>query len=323
MLQNFYLNNKMRSKGVVADKSTTNRMRRTRTPFAISYSQIEANIYLGNLEAATSEQVLRTINAKRVLTLREFGLEDDQKFSGIEYLHISVNDILCADLLTHFERCHRFIEEADNRNQVVYVHCKQGISRSSTVVISYLMAKYSISYEKALALVRKQRPIVHPNSNFKYQLKLFEEMDFSLNPMNPRFRLFLLKRYILVQKKKLISKDSNIDDSILGKYFSLLYLSPEAEGKPFRCKKCQNVLFREIHVIKDLTQERPRFRCSNIFTEPQQWMEIYDSNCGQIVCPKCKSIVGEYNWLSMNCKCINHIKCEPYLVVKFCSFEFI
>ena len=50
----------------------------------------------------------------------------------------------------YFDDCIGFIEKAlvIPKNNVL-VHCYYGVSRSSTIVIAYLMRKLSISYEKA------------------------------------------------------------------------------------------------------------------------------------------------------------------------------
>lgn len=49
------------------------------------------------------------------------------------------------------------------------------MSRSATIVISYLLHKYpGYTVEKALKFVRSKRPIVNPNEGFLKQLKNFE-----------------------------------------------------------------------------------------------------------------------------------------------------
>lgn len=55
----------------------------------------------------------------------------------------------------------------------VYVHCHAGISRSSTVVIAYLMKYYDYSYNEALQYVRTHRPQVRPNPGFERLLLSF------------------------------------------------------------------------------------------------------------------------------------------------------
>lgn len=58
------------------------------------------------------------------------------------YLYIPVEDKSTANLGQYFEKCVQFIEKSRKKTNVL-VHCKVGISRSSAIVIAYLMKKYS------------------------------------------------------------------------------------------------------------------------------------------------------------------------------------
>jgi protein-tyrosine phosphatase len=60
-------------------------------------------------------------------------------------------------------------------NQRIIVNCARGISRSATIVIAYLMYRYKMRLDEAYELLIKLRPQVRPNSNFRYQLKLYEQ----------------------------------------------------------------------------------------------------------------------------------------------------
>jgi len=53
----------------------------------------------------------------------------------------------------------------------VLVHCSRGVSRSSTSVILYLMAKRQFEYDDALALIRRRRPEAQPIPAFETWLK--------------------------------------------------------------------------------------------------------------------------------------------------------
>ncbi|KAI6241610.1 Dual specificity phosphatase, catalytic domain protein [Aphelenchoides fujianensis] len=68
-------------------------------------------------------------------------------------------------------RTYDFIKAAKDSNQVVLVHCKKGISRSSSTVIAYIMKEYGWPLEKALQYVKAKRNCITPNSGFMDQLK--------------------------------------------------------------------------------------------------------------------------------------------------------
>ena len=56
-------------------------------------------------------------------------------------------------------------------NKTVVVNCYAGISRSSTIVIAYLIAKNKWSLEESINFVKSKRIIVNPNDGFINQLR--------------------------------------------------------------------------------------------------------------------------------------------------------
>ena len=54
------------------------------------------------------------------------------------------------------------------------MHCIQGISRSVSMVIAYLIAKEKISLKDAYAKVKENRKLARPNKGFLKQLIDFE-----------------------------------------------------------------------------------------------------------------------------------------------------
>lgn len=62
------------------------------------------------------------------------------------------------------------------RGGAVCFHCAAGISRSSTMVISYLMAAHSMSLLEAFALCYHHRRVIWPNRSFMQQLIAYERV---------------------------------------------------------------------------------------------------------------------------------------------------
>lgn len=56
-------------------------------------------------------------------------------------------------------------------NEVVYVHCQSGISRSATVVIAYIMKHHGLNLIESYKLVFDARPVINPNDGFFYALQ--------------------------------------------------------------------------------------------------------------------------------------------------------
>jgi len=77
-------------------------------------------------------------------------------------------------LISKFESCHKFISSALSTGTGVYVHCSAGVSRSTTVVISYLMAQQHMTFENAFQFVKEKHPPTCPNAGFRKQLQDYE-----------------------------------------------------------------------------------------------------------------------------------------------------
>mmetsp|Transcript_38542 Transcript_38542/g.56570 ORF Transcript_38542/g.56570 Transcript_38542/m.56570 type:complete len:450 (+) Transcript_38542:78-1427(+) len=60
--------------------------------------------------------------------------------------------------------------------QSVLVHCEMGVSRSTTVVLAYLIRYQNMTKEDAYKLVKNRRPQANPNVGFWKQLGEFEKM---------------------------------------------------------------------------------------------------------------------------------------------------
>lgn len=94
--------------------------------------------------------------------------------AGTQVLRIVINDDPSEDISRYFYETNRFIAEnlAEGRN--VLVHCQQGISRSSTIVIAFLMAFLHIGVDDAIDIVRERAPWIFPNPGFLDQLSAAE-----------------------------------------------------------------------------------------------------------------------------------------------------
>jgi len=97
---------------------------------------------------------------------------------GIKYLNVVMLDVPEQSLSTCLDEILQFIHQAlsissENKPDPpskVLVHCNAGVSRSSTIIIAYLIKYKGMTYQQALELVRKNRPSAKPNHGFETQL---------------------------------------------------------------------------------------------------------------------------------------------------------
>jgi protein-tyrosine phosphatase len=128
---------------------------------------------LGSYENATNKEVLNRLKISHVLTVAaELDLQNP---SDLVWRHIRVNDTTGDDIAQHLSTAFQFIDEAKIAHGRVLVHCAMGISRSSSVVIGYLIKHHEWSYDQAYDFVKVRRSTIKPNAAFVTQLKLFSD----------------------------------------------------------------------------------------------------------------------------------------------------
>jgi len=142
-------------------------------------------LYLGSLSAATDKDLLRQHHITHVVHV----LGDGYWFpsnpggespgggvwkDGVCSYRIDILDDSTADLGHHLERVCGFIDSSLRSGRNLLVHCHQGISRSASITIAYLIYNHGMSFETAFAVVKRKRACIKPNSGF---MKVLQEWD--------------------------------------------------------------------------------------------------------------------------------------------------
>jgi protein-tyrosine phosphatase len=140
-----------------------------------SIDMVVPNLYISGDDVATNREIL---NHNRITHVINLTTNIPNKFEpSIEYLRIHIFDLPSERIQTHFKDTFDFIDKAisNNGENNVLVHCNAGVSRSSTIVIAYLMQKKIFkTYKEAFEHLKRVRPIVCPNFGFINQLNKLE-----------------------------------------------------------------------------------------------------------------------------------------------------
>lgn len=93
------------------------------------------------------------------------------------HLKIQAHDKKDYEIYEHLEESLEFIHKCRQVTNV-FVHCYAGVSRSSTIIIAYLMKHWKWNLKTALAFVQNKRVVANPNEGFMLQLKRYEDFLF-------------------------------------------------------------------------------------------------------------------------------------------------
>ncbi|XP_037637844.1 dual specificity protein phosphatase 19-like [Sebastes umbrosus] len=90
------------------------------------------------------------------------------------YKTLQILDLPDTDITSYLGECSSFIDQTREQDGVVLVHCNAGVSRSSSIVIGYLMLREGLSFDDAYSQVKLARPSTRPNAGFYQQLQTYK-----------------------------------------------------------------------------------------------------------------------------------------------------
>ncbi|XP_024531368.1 protein-tyrosine-phosphatase MKP1-like [Selaginella moellendorffii] len=154
------------------DSSEPTEMQMKRDKFAFfekECSRVAEHIYLGSDAVARNRETLLANKITHVLNCVGFickeYFRDDFKYHTL-WLQDSPSEDITSILYDVFD----YFEEVRELGGRVFVHCCQGVSRSTALVIAYLMWREGRSFEDAFQDVKAARGITNPNMGFACQL---------------------------------------------------------------------------------------------------------------------------------------------------------
>jgi protein-tyrosine phosphatase len=137
-----------------------------------TFIEIDNNLFLGNYKASMNLPLLTKHNISHILCV---GIEMTPIYNiKFKYMKIQIQDSEDENILFNFNSVYKFITEGLDNG--IFLHCLGGISRSSTIVIAFLMRYKRISLIKTYNYVKSLKPDIKPNDGFLKQLEIYDRL---------------------------------------------------------------------------------------------------------------------------------------------------
>ena len=173
--------------------------RRTSFYETVDAAEILPHLVMGNLASAKNAGFLR---GKHVMLVLDLTTEGEGRAAaagpflremGIERLHVEIEDDEDEEISGHFDTCFEFINKAKMRgtaetgkkrhhsssgvlqHKTVLVHSNYGLSRTSAIVLAYLMREKQWSLRESQEHLRRCHAVAKPNDGFVVQLLRYEQ----------------------------------------------------------------------------------------------------------------------------------------------------
>eukprot|EP00443_Scrippsiella_acuminata_P048912 CAMPEP_0115187290 /NCGR_PEP_ID=MMETSP0270-20121206/10419_1 /TAXON_ID=71861 /ORGANISM="Scrippsiella trochoidea, Strain CCMP3099" /LENGTH=821 /DNA_ID=CAMNT_0002600437 /DNA_START=121 /DNA_END=2586 /DNA_ORIENTATION=+ len=124
---------------------------------------ISSFVVAGDLEKLKAQGITHIVNTAGDICESRFP-------EHFQYLTYYLKDTNNEEISLLFYKTLSWIQSAIESGGRVLVHCREGVSRSATMIIAYLMWRFNLSFDAAHERIRKARPICNPNTGFTCQL---------------------------------------------------------------------------------------------------------------------------------------------------------
>ncbi|KAF3671748.1 Protein-tyrosine-phosphatase MKP1 [Capsicum annuum] len=146
-------------------------------------SKVAEHVFLGGDAVATDRDILKKNGITHVLNCVGFVCPEYFK-SDFVYQVLWLHDSLSEDITSILYDVFDYFKDVREKHGRVFVHCYQGVSRSTSLVIAHLMWREEQSFDDAFEYVKETRSIVDPNIGFAYQLLKCQKRVHAL-PLSP------------------------------------------------------------------------------------------------------------------------------------------
>jgi hypothetical protein len=138
----------------------------------VNMTEIVRNLYIGNIQTAANYEWLKAHNIKLIVNctgnIPNYFAGD---IKGLKYIKLELNDDLQEKIKDACLFSYGYINKTLERGNSVLIHCRAGISRSSTILIYYLLRKNNAGLSDVWTYIKKIYPKAKPNINYRHQLR--------------------------------------------------------------------------------------------------------------------------------------------------------
>jgi len=133
-------------------------------------SAITPRLYLGGVQDARSVDFIQKAKITYIIWL-----SDDHQTaiqSHLKFKNFRISDYPDENIIPVAKQIYEII--ISNPSDTFLVHCTQGVSRSPSVIIYFVMTFRKVNYDIALEYVKGRRSCTFPNDGFEEQLLAYE-----------------------------------------------------------------------------------------------------------------------------------------------------
>ncbi|KVI05680.1 protein-tyrosine-phosphatase MKP1-like [Cynara cardunculus var. scolymus] len=169
-------------------------------------SRIIDHVFLGSDSVAKNREVLCRNGITHVLNCVGFVCPEYFKKDFV-YRTLWIRDSPNEDITSILYDVFDYFEDVREEKGRIFVHCCQGVSRSSSLVIAYLMWSEGWSFEESFRRVKAARGVTNPNMGFACQLLQCQKRVHAV-PVSPdsALRMFRIAPYSSYSPLHLVPK---------------------------------------------------------------------------------------------------------------------
>ncbi len=138
--------------------------------FGSQLSRMSAHLTMGGALVAVDRAALANAKIALVINAAADVVPSAFRHEGVPYIALRVTDSASTELSAVFPTLCAALHACELAGRTAFVHCHQGVSRSGAIACAYIMYRWGLSADAAIAAARKCRGTVSPNAGFRVQL---------------------------------------------------------------------------------------------------------------------------------------------------------